>query len=101
LLRGVIAQRLCKKASGESRVAVLEILLQTFGVANMIRENKLHQLDGYLQSVNFEETGMQSMDSCLLRYIKEGLIWLDEAIKIADYPDHLTQLASGFIEEME
>jgi len=101
LLRGVVAQRLCKKASGSSRVAVLEILLQTFGIANMIRENKLHQLDGYLQSVNFEETGMQSMDSCLLRYIKEGLIWLDEALKIADYPDQLKQLASAFVEEME
>lgn len=101
LLRGVVAQRLCKRAGGESRVAVLEILLQTFGIANMIRENKLHQLDGYLQSVNFEETGMQSMDTCLIRYIKEGLIGLDEAVKIADYPDHLRQLAEGFVEEME
>jgi len=101
LLRGVIAQRLCKSARGESRIAALEILLQNFGISNMIRENKLHQLDGYLQSVNFEETGMQSMDTCLLRYIKEGLIWLDEALKIADYPDHLRELARGFVEEME
>lgn len=101
LLRGVVAQRLCKKSSGESRIAALEILLQNFAIANMIRENKLHQLDGYLQSANFEETGMQSMDGCLLRYIREGLIWLEEAIKIADYPDHLRKLASAFVEEME
>jgi twitching motility protein PilT len=101
LLRGVIAQRLCKRASGDSRIAVLEILIQNFAVSNMIRENKLHQLDGYLQSVNFEETGMQSMDGCLLRYIKDGLIWLDEAVKIADYPDQLIHVAKGFVEEQE
>jgi twitching motility protein PilT len=101
LLRGVIAQRLCKKAGGDSRVAVLEILMQNFAIANMIRENKLHQLDGYLQSVNFEETGMQSMDACLLRYIKEGLIWLDEALQIADYPDQLRNLAGHFVKAMD
>jgi len=101
LLRGVIAQRLCMKASGESRIAALEILRQNYAIANMIRENKLHQLDGYLQSANFEETGMQSMDSCLLRYIKEGLVWLDEALKIADYPDQLRNVAKGCEEVLE
>lgn len=101
LLRGVVAQRLCMKASEDSRIAVLEILQQNYAISNMIRENKLHQLDGYLQSVNFAETGMQSMDSCLLRYIKEGLIWLDDALKIADYPDQLRNLAMAFEEEKE
>ena len=95
LLRGVLAQRLCLKATEDSRIAVLEILKQSFAVANMIRENKLHQLDGYLQSANFAETGMQSMDSCLLRYIREGLIWLDDALTIADYPEQLKSLAQG------
>jgi twitching motility protein PilT len=101
LLRGVLAQRLCKRASEDSRIAALEILIQNYAISNMIRENKLHQLDGYLQSVNFEETGMQSMDACLLRYIKEGLIWLDEALKIADYPDQLHNIAKEFEEERE
>lgn len=101
LLRGVIAQRLCMKASDESRIAVLEILQQNFAIANMIRENKLHQLDGYLQSANFAETGMQSMDSCLFRYIKEGLIWLDDALLISDYPDQLRSLAKDFEEVKE
>jgi twitching motility protein PilT len=101
LLRGVIAQRLCKRASGEGRVAILEILIQNFAIANMIRENKLHQLDGYLQSVNFEETGMQSMDSCLLRYIKEGLVWLEDAVAISDYPDQLRNLGKSFVEEQD
>lgn len=101
LLRGVIAQRLCKRASGEGRLAILEILIQNFAIANMIRENKLHQLDGYLQSVNFEETGMQSMDSCLLRYIKEGLIWLEDAVEISDYPDQLRSAGKSFVEEQD
>lgn len=101
LLRGVVAQRLCMRATDETRIAVLEILQQNFAVANMIRENKLHQLDGFLQSANFAETGMQSMDTCLLRYIKEGLIWLEDALKISDYPDQLRNLAMAFEEEKE
>lgn len=48
LLRGVVAQRLCKRASSDTRIAALEVLIQNYGIANMIRENKLHQLDGYL-----------------------------------------------------
>lgn len=44
---------------------------------------------------------MQSMDACLLRYIKEGLIWLDDAVKIADYPDQLRSQAAAFVEEKE
>lgn len=101
LLRGVVAQRLCKKANGDTRIAVYEILVQNYAIANMIRENKLHQLDGYLQSVSFAESGMQSMDACLLRYIKEGLIWIDDALKISDYPDQLRNVAKTFVEERD
>src|SRR5256714_13812031 len=39
LLRGVISQHLVKHAAGEGRVAALEILLQNYALAHLIREN--------------------------------------------------------------
>ena len=99
LLKGVVAQQLCKRASGEGRVAALEILLQTYAVSHMIREGKVHQIDGYLQSVENDGTGMQSLDTCLFRYIREGLITVDEAAKVANYPDNIRKLASELPEE--
>jgi len=91
MLRGVVAQFLCKRASGEGRVAALEILLNSIAVANMIRENKVHQIEGYLQSGSNEVTGMQSMDQCLFRYVRDGLIDRTEALRAANAPELLKQ----------
>jgi twitching motility protein PilT len=91
LLRGVVAQYLCKRASGEGRLAALEVLLNSFAVANMIREGKTHQIEGYLQSGSNEVTGMQSMDQCLFRYVRDGLIDTAEALRAANNPEQLAQ----------
>src|SRR4029077_677610 len=85
LLKGVIAQHLCKHASGEGLVAAMEVLLQTYATSHMIRENKLHQIYGYLQSVEHAGSGMQSLDVCLFNCIKEGTVALEEALKVANY----------------
>jgi pilus retraction protein PilT len=68
MLRGVLAQMLCKRASGEGRVAVLEVMLQTIGIANLIREAKCYQIDAYLQTAD-PGSGMQSPDSCIFQYM--------------------------------
>ena len=98
LLRGVFAQRLCKRSDENGRIALIEVLLNNYAVANMIRENKIHLLDGYLKSVNTAETGMQSMDQSIVRYIKEEVIEMTEGLKFADDPKHVQALAS---QEME
>lgn len=98
-LRGVIAQRLCLRADGESRVAVLEILLLTHGVANLIRENKVHQIEGYLQSASSDGTGAQSLDNGILRYILEGLITREAGLAVADRPDELQKQLSELRED--
>jgi twitching motility protein PilT len=89
LLRGVLAQHLCKRAMGDGRVAVTEVLLQSYAVANLIRENKVYQLDALLQSGDSVSAGMQSLDSCILRYVREGLISAEEGLKVANAPDSL------------
>jgi len=99
LLRGVIAQHLAKHASGEGRVAVLEILLQSYAVSNLIRENKVFQIDGYLDSASNDGSGMQSLDACLFRLVKGAEITMEEALKFANQPDSLKRLAEALPED--
>ena len=99
LLRGVIAQHLLKNASGEGRVAALEILLQSYAVSNLIRENKVHQIDGYLDTASNDGSGMLSLDTALFRLVKEGTVSLEEALKLANQPDTLKRLASELPED--
>jgi twitching motility protein PilT len=99
LLKGVVSQHLVKKISGEGRVVCTEILLHTVGVANLIRENKTFQIDSFLQTAEHAGTGMQSLDSCLFKYVKEGLVDLDEALKIAHFPDTLKAMCASIVDE--
>jgi twitching motility protein PilT len=89
LLRGIVAQRLCVRRGGEGRVAALEVLLHDYAVANMIREDKLHQLEAHLQSANPETSGMQSLDRCLFALVKRRTIEASEAVRMANYPETL------------
>lgn len=62
-LRGVISQQLCKKKTGDGRVAALEVLVNTPAVSNLIRQNKLDQLETAMQSGS--AVGMRTMDAAL------------------------------------
>jgi len=99
LLRGVVSQHLAKHASGEGRVAVLEVLLQSYAVSNLIRENKVFQIDSYLDTASFDGSGMLSLDASLFRLVKEGTIAVDEAIKLANQPETLKRLTSELPED--
>ncbi|MGE0452032.1 MAG: type IV pilus twitching motility protein PilT [Vicinamibacteria bacterium] len=89
VLRGVIAQRLCKRAGGDGRIAALEILVQTHAVSNMIRENKIHQIEAQLQSSSSDGSGAQGFDQALLRLVQEGLVLSEDALRVANFPELL------------
>ncbi|HET7789033.1 MAG TPA: PilT/PilU family type 4a pilus ATPase [Myxococcales bacterium] len=99
LLRGVISQHLARHASGQGRVAVLEILLQSYAVSNLIREGKIFQIDSVLETASNDGGGMQSLDAHLFRLLKGGEITLQEALKFARQPETLERLASELGEE--
>ncbi len=71
-LRGVVAQRLLNKKGGRGRVAAIEILVVTSAIANMIRENKTHQIDSAIQMGR--KDGMQSLDSAIADLVRRGLV---------------------------
>jgi twitching motility protein PilT len=99
LLKGVMAQHLCKRASGDGRIAVAEMLLQTYATSNMIRENKIFQLDAYLQTADYASSGMRALDASILEYVKASLITPEEALSIANYPDTLRRVISELPED--
>jgi twitching motility protein PilT len=89
LLRCVVSQHLCRRATGEGRLAVTEILLPTWAVANMIREGKTHQLEAHLQTASNDGSGALSLDACIVHRVKNGYISLDEGLKVCTYPDQV------------
>jgi twitching motility protein PilT len=78
-LRGVISQQLLPRSDKPGRVAALEILVNTSGVANLLRQGKLDQLETAMQSGG--AAGMQTMDSALMALVESSLISTDEAYR--------------------
>ncbi|HEY4220639.1 MAG TPA: ATPase, T2SS/T4P/T4SS family, partial [Myxococcota bacterium] len=89
LLRGVIAQQLLRRASSDGRVAVVEILLQTHAVSSMIRDNKGHMLEAFLDTQRPGEGDMQSRDTALLRLVRDGQILAEDAVVHARRPEQM------------
>lgn len=82
-LQAVISQALLKKKGG-GRVAAHEIMMGTFAIRSMIRENKIAQMRSALETGHGE--GMQTLDQCLKRLLSSGQISRDEARKKANNP---------------
>lgn len=86
-LGAIISQMLLPKKGG-GRVAVQEIMINNHAIANLIREEKIHQLYSQMQ-VNQANTGMQTQTQVLVDLIKRNLIDKADALKIASQPDEL------------
>jgi twitching motility protein PilT len=99
LLRGVVSQHLVRRASGEGRLAAVEVMVQTMGVSTLIREGKIHQLAAHLQTAGNDGSGSQSLDQGLLQLVREGAVATSDALAIADYPEQLQKAIAGLPEE--
>lgn len=85
-LQAVVSQQLVPTVDGKLTPA-FEILTITPAIRNMIRENKIPQIDGTLYSSATES--MISMDSSLLKLYKAGVITQKTALEFAVKPDML------------
>ena len=84
VLKAVVCQQLVpatmKDGEGNSvRIPVFEIMKATDAIQNMIRENKVNQLNSAMQSG--ANDGMCTMDGNLIRLCKEGKITKSTALK--------------------
>lgn len=71
LIRGIVCQQLIK-TTDDRLIPVFEVLKSSPAIHNMIRENKLHQLESAMQAASSE--GMVTMDASLLDLYNRGII---------------------------
>ena len=84
VLQAVISQQLIPDVNGKV-IPVFEVMRLTPAIRNMIRDNKLHQIEGVIASSSQDQ--MRSMDHSLIELYKQGRIHKDTAIKYALNPD--------------
>ena len=77
ILKGVVCQQLVPSVDG-GQIAVFEIMKSTTAIQNMIREDKLHQLESAMQAGAAD--GMCTMDGSLLKLYREKRITRDTAL---------------------
>ena len=70
-LQAVISQTLMKKMGG-GRIAAHEIMIGTSAIRNLIREDKIAQMYSAIQTGG--SLGMTTLDQCLEKLLKKGLI---------------------------
>ncbi|QRN41238.1 MAG: PilT/PilU family type 4a pilus ATPase [Neisseriaceae bacterium] len=71
-LIAVISQTLIKKADASGRVAAHEIMISNPAIKNLIRENKIAQINSCIQTGS--ASGMQTLEQSLNTLIKKGII---------------------------
>jgi len=76
-LRAIIAQNLFKRIDKPGRVAALEILIATPAVRNLIRENKIFQINSVIETG--KKFGMQPLDDAIMKHLQQGLIHSEDA----------------------
>ncbi len=88
ILKGVVCQQLVPGTNG-GQVPVFEVMKSTPAIQNMIREDKLHQLDSAMQAGAAD--GMCTMDGSLLRLVREGKITKDTALVSCVHYENMTK----------
>ena len=86
VLQTVISQQLVPDVNGHN-IPVFEIMRLTPAIRNMIRDNKIYQIDGVIASSSQDD--MRSMDNSLLELYRNRQITRETALKYSSNPEML------------
>lgn len=89
-LKGVLSQKLVPTVDGKGRVAAIEIMVVNPTIVKLLEEGRSGQV--YQAISEGEFWGMQTMNQCLLKYFKDGIITEEEALANAGNYTELKQL---------
>ncbi|MED5370835.1 MAG: type IV pilus twitching motility protein PilT [Myxococcota bacterium] len=78
-LMAIVNQALMRKKTGDGRIAAHEILIANPAIRNLIRENKLYQIQSILQTA--KQDGMQTMEDCLKDLAMRRIINRKDAVE--------------------
>jgi len=86
-IQAIISQQLLPKADDSGRVAAFEVMVATSAIRNLIREDKVHQIDTAIQTG--AKYQMQTMDNSLLELYKKGIITKETALMQATNQENI------------
>lgn len=87
VLEGVITQNLVLRADGRGRALAMEIMMVNDAIRNMIRDEKVHQINAAMQTG--AKQGMQTLDAHLAMLVKQEVISVQEALSSCINADDL------------
>jgi twitching motility protein PilT len=91
VLEGIVCQALLPRADGKGRVCSLEIMVPTPAIRALIRDDKIHQIYGAMQTGQ-EKLGMQTTNQSLATLHQKRLISLDTALGASSNRDELQDM---------
>jgi len=91
VLEGIVCQALLPRMDGKGRVASLEILVPTPAIRNLIRDDKVHQIYGAMQTGQ-EKLGMQTGNQSLASLFLKKAITLETALGNSSNKDELQEM---------
>ena len=91
VLEGIVCQALLPRADGKGRVCSLEIMVPTPAIRNLIRDDKVHQIYGAMQTGQ-EKLGMQTANQSLASLYMKRLITLEVALTASSNKDELQDM---------
>ena len=93
VLEGIVCQSLLPRASGKGRALAMEVLVPNSAIRNLIREDKVHQIYGMMQTGQ-AKYGMQTFNQSLASLYFKRMITLQTALARSSYQDELQDLIS-------
>jgi twitching motility protein PilT len=94
-LKGIISQRLVRKADGIGRVPAVEVLVTTSYIRDCIVIPEKTAMVRDAIAAGGSQYGMQTFDQSLLGLWRKGLITYDVALQNASHPDDFKLRAQG------
>jgi twitching motility protein PilT len=91
VLEGIVCQALLPRFDGKGRVVSLEIMVPTAAIRNLIRDDKIHQIYGAMQTGQ-EKLGMQTANQSLASLYMKKQITLDTAMAASSNRDELQDM---------
>lgn len=91
VLEGIACQALLPRANGSGRALAMEVMVPNAAIRNLIREDKVHQLESAMQ-VGRGKYGMQTFNQSLAGLALSGQIERRTALEFSINPDELRQM---------
>lgn len=88
-LIGIISQRLVPRVSG-GLIPAVEVMIANPAVRNLIRENKIHELDLVIETSS--DQNMINLNRSLVELVRKGEVTLENALTYSLNPDELQAL---------